>query len=144
MTEQCRDLAHLLRQERARIVDRFVAELRRLEIAPRGASWSLLVDHIPDFLEEIIAEARKRAPPAADSEAMEVSVTARQHGGQRWQLGYDLGALIREYEILQSCILATAKEAGLPLAVDDFCVLAKCTSTGVAEAVTQYTKHRDG
>jgi signal transduction histidine kinase/CheY-like chemotaxis protein len=143
MTDQRRDLAELLRQERGRIVELFVTELRRRDIAPRGASWSLLVDHIPSFLEEIIAEARRGTPLEASSEAMETSETARQHGGQRWELGYDLAGLIREYEVLQNCILAIAKEAGLQLSVDEFCILAKCVSTGVTEAATQYTKHRD-
>jgi signal transduction histidine kinase/ActR/RegA family two-component response regulator len=143
MTEQRGELAQLLWQERDRIVERFVAELRRRELAPPGTSRSLLIDHIPRFLEEMIAEASALAPLQAGDPAMDTSETARQHGEQRWELGYDLDALIREYEVLQQCILRTAKEAGVQLSVDEMAILAKCSSTGVAEAAAQYIQHRD-
>jgi hypothetical protein len=102
------------------------------------------VDHIPTFLEEIIGQVSELAPIRAGEAGLEQSETARQHGEQRWQLGYDLASLVREYDVLQECILLTAKEAGIQVSIDEFKVLAQCSSTGVAEAATQYMRHRDG
>src|SRR6201999_4182337 len=102
---------------------------------------ALLVDHIPTFLDETVAEIANGGPVRVSQEAIGTSATARQHGEQRWSLGYDLEALIREYGVLRHVILRTAKEAGATLSVDDFDVLARCLSVGVAEAATEYIRY---
>jgi signal transduction histidine kinase/CheY-like chemotaxis protein len=104
---------------------------------------SLLVDHIPKFLEEIAEEVRRVASLQQSQDAIDTNQTARQHGEQRWALEYDLEALIREYGILRHCILQTLKEAGAQLSIDEFDVLAKCLSVGVSEAATEYIRYRD-
>ncbi len=123
----------------------FVAAVERLESSLQvpSASRPLLVDHIPQFLDEISAEASRVHEIRANQDAVDTSETARQHGGQRWSLGYDLQAVIREYGILRHCILQTATEVGLQLSNDDFDILAKCLSVGVAEAATAYAAFRD-
>src|SRR5262249_32328918 len=120
-----------------------VTEVERKDLSPPGVSRSLLVDHIPRFLDEIIAELRTVSPVRTSQEALETSATAEKHGEQRWTLGYDLEALIREYGVLRHCILEVVREAGVGLSVDEFDVLAKCLSVGVAAAATEYARHRD-
>jgi signal transduction histidine kinase/ActR/RegA family two-component response regulator len=137
------DLAHLLRDERDQIVSRFVAEVERKDLSPRGISRSMLVDHIPKFLDEIVSEVTRMKALRTSQDVGDTSETARRHGGQRWGLGYDLDALIREYGILRHCIVQTAKQVGVPLSIDEFDVLAKCLSVGVAEAATEYIRYRD-
>jgi signal transduction histidine kinase/CheY-like chemotaxis protein len=139
------DLSTLLRDNRDAIVSCFVAAVQRLEgpLQLPGASRSLLVDHIPQFLDEIAAELFRVPEIRASQDAVDTSQTARQHGSQRWSLGYDLQAVIREYGILRHCILQTATEEGLQLSNDEFDVLAKCLSVGVAEAATEYAAFRD-
>jgi signal transduction histidine kinase/ActR/RegA family two-component response regulator len=137
-----RDFAQLLREERDRIVSRFVAEVQK-ELSPAGVPRSLLVDHIPKFIDEIVAELTRLTSLQMSQDAIDTNETARQHGEQRWALNYDLEALIREYGILRHCILLTAKEEGTQLSVDEFDILAKCLSVGVSEAVTEYIKYRD-
>lgn len=137
------DLAELLAAQRDVIVSRFVAEVQRKDLSPPGVSRSLLVDHIPKFLDEIIAEAMRTKGVRMSQDAVDTSETARRHGEQRWNLGYDLEALIREYGVLRHCIVEIAKTAHAPLSMDDFDVLAKCLSVGVAQAATEYIKYRD-
>jgi hypothetical protein len=137
------DLGELLTERREEIVSRFVAEVQRKNLPPRRVSRSLLVDHIPKFLDEIVAESTRLRTVRMRRDAVDTSETARRHGEQRWNLGYDLEALIREYGVLRHCILETAKVAGTPLSIDDFDVLAECLSVGVAEAATEYIKYRD-
>lgn len=121
----------------------FVDELRRENVAPSGLSRPLLVDHIPGFLDEVVEELEQVANARSGEDAVDTSATARKHGKQRWSLGYDLEALIREYGILRHCILQRAKDAGAQLSIDEVDVLAKCLSVGVAEAATAYIAHRD-
>jgi signal transduction histidine kinase/ActR/RegA family two-component response regulator len=135
------NLARFLEEQRDAIVARFVDELRRKELAPVDASRPLLVDHVPTFLDAIVAELRPShgMPPRGD--ALEVSPLARRHGEQRWALGYDLRTLVREYGVLRQCILQTAKESGLRFSMDEFEALSRCLSVGIAEAVAEYVRH---
>lgn len=136
-------LEQLLADNRAEIVARFVAEIREKDLSPEGVPRPLLVDHIPSFLDEIVGELRRLDQVRFSHEAVDTSSTARQHGEQRWNLGYDLDAVIREYGVLRHCILDSAKRANVSITIDEFDVLAKCLSVGVAEAATEYAKYRD-
>lgn len=136
------DLAQVLKARRDEIVTRFVAEVQK-DLSPPRVSRSLLVDHIPTFLDEIVVELERLHGVGSRRGAQDMSTTARQHGEQRWTLGYHLEAVIREYGILRHCILDSAKKAGALLTIDEFDVLAKCLSVGVAEAVTEYVGYRD-
>jgi signal transduction histidine kinase/ActR/RegA family two-component response regulator len=137
------NLARLLDDHRNRIVTLFVAEVQRKDLSPAGTLPSLLIDHIPAFLDEIISELAAVDTVRMSQESVDTSETARKHGQQRWSLGYDLEALIREYGVLRNCILECAKEARLSFSLDEFNVLAKCLNVGVAEAATAYVAHRD-
>jgi signal transduction histidine kinase/ActR/RegA family two-component response regulator len=136
-------LARLLDDRRDAIVSRFVNEVQRLDPARPGATRSLLVDHIPQFLDEISAEVAIPEAVRPSQDVVDTSETARQHGAQRWGLGYDLQDVIREYGILRHCILQAAKEANIELSVDEFDLLAKCLNVGVADATVAYIAFRD-
>jgi signal transduction histidine kinase/CheY-like chemotaxis protein len=137
------NLARLLKERRNEIVARFVAEVERKDLPPPGTSPSLLVDHIPRFLDEIVSELTQSAAVRMSQDAVDTSAIARQHGGQRWSLGYDLEALTREYGILRHCILLEAKAAEAQISIDEHDILGKCLSVGVAQATTAYIVHRD-
>ncbi len=138
-----RAFSQLLAEHRDAIVALFVAEVERTAVSPPGVGRSLLVDHIPKFLDEIAAELARADGVRVSQEAIDRSASARRHGEQRWTLGYDLEAVIREYGVLRHCVLGAVKEEGIALSVDEFDVLAKCLSVGVAEAAGEYIKYRD-
>ncbi|HEY6561667.1 MAG TPA: ATP-binding protein [Polyangiaceae bacterium] len=133
--------AQVLQEQRDLIVTRFVEAVRGKDLSPPHVARPLLVDHIPQFLDEISAELTQREGVRFSQDAIESSESARRHGEQRWSVGYDLEAVIREYGILRHAILQTVKEAGAALSIDEFDVLAKCLSVGVAGAATEYLKY---
>lgn len=137
------DLVELLKRHREDIVARFVREVQRKDLPPAGLPRSLLVDHIPQFLDEIIQELTVPKDVRFSHDANDESPTAREHGDQRWRLGYDLESLVREYGILRHCILSAASEVGASVSINEFDVLAKCLNVGVSEAAAAYTAHRD-
>ena len=137
------DLIDLLKAHRDEIVACFVAEVQRKDLSPPGVAHSLLVDHIPMFLDEIVLELERLDGVRFSHDALDQSKTARQHGEQRRTLGYDLEGVIREYGVLRHSILEAAKAAGARLSIEEFDVLAKCLSVGVSEAATSYVKYRD-
>jgi signal transduction histidine kinase len=135
------DFARVLGERREDIVARFVAAVRQVEHPPQGLSPSVLADHIPRFLDEIIAEMGRLTEEVQPSPG--VRETARRHGEQRWSLGYDLEAVIREYDVLRHCILETARKEGVVPSIDEFDSLVGFLATGVMEAATEYVQYRD-
>jgi signal transduction histidine kinase/CheY-like chemotaxis protein len=136
-------LRDLLAENRDQIVARFVEEVRGKELSPEGVATSLLVDHVPLFLDEIIAELDAVASLRFSHDAMDTSQTARRHGGQRWRLGYDLEAVVREYGVLRHVIFEFARKSGAAVSLDEVDVLAKCLNVGVAQATAEYVRYRD-
>ncbi len=136
-------LRDLLAENRDVIVSRFVAAVREKELAPEGVSRSLLRDHIPVFLDEVVAELDSVESVRISREVNDQSAAARQHGHQRFTLGYDVEGLIREYGVLRHVILELARESGTQPSFDEFDALAKCLSVGVAQAASEYVRHRD-
>jgi signal transduction histidine kinase/CheY-like chemotaxis protein len=102
-----------------------------------------LVDHIPVFLEEIGVELSRGEDARLSMDAVDVRETARQHGEQRWKLGYDLQAIVREYGILRHAILEAARAAGMQPTIDESDALARYLNVGVAAATTEYVRSRE-
>ncbi len=136
-------LRQLLVEHRDAIVSRFVQQVQRKDLPPAGLSRPVLIDHIPTFLDDIVAELTDSDGTRYTQDVIDRSPAARQHGEQRWTLGYDLDAVVREYGILRHAIMETAKERAAEISIDDFDVLAKCLNVGVAEAASEYGRYRD-
>ncbi len=137
-------LRQLMLDHRDAIVRRFVAQVQRGALSPPGVTRSLLVDHIPIFLDEIVEELTPERTVRPSQDAGDDSPTARQHGAQRWSLGYDLEGVVREYGVLRHVIVEVAKEMEATVTLDEVDVLSKCLNVGVAEAAAEYARHRDG
>lgn len=143
ISTQGSDLAGLLEHQRDDILRRFVVEVRGQQLSPAGTSRTHLEDHIPRFLAEISAELGTQRGVRLSSDTHDTSLSAREHGEQRWELGYDIEALVREYGVLRRCILACAAEHAVSISTGEFDVLAKCLNVGVAEAASVYVAFRD-
>ncbi len=83
-------LAQLLNDRRDEIVAAFVRKAQSKDIVPANVSRSSLVDHIPNFLTEMASELERLAGPRNSQDAIDVKASAREHGQQRWHLGYEL------------------------------------------------------
>jgi CheY-like chemotaxis protein/GAF domain-containing protein len=136
-------LKQVLSDCRDDILARFVREVERKDLPPPGLPRSVLVDHIPVFLDEIGVELSRGEHARLSMDAIDVSATARQHGEQRWKLGYDLEAIVREYGILRHAILEAAKAAAMPPTVEESDVLAQYLNVGIAAATAEYVRSRE-
>lgn len=136
-------LQELLRDRRDEILTRFIGEVERKGLAPPGLSPSVLADHIPLFLDEISDELSAGSEARLSMDAADVTSTARQHGEQRWNVGYDVEALVREYGVLHHVILQTARYAGAPLSAEEADSLSQYLNVGIAAALAEYVSSRD-
>jgi len=114
------------------------SERLRGKIVTAALPRAELVDHIPAFVDEIT---RALYPDAVPLPPM--SSHAEEHGEQRLRLGFDVAEVVREYGALHECILEIASAAGLVISPREQVVVAKFLNAGIADAVSQYVRHRD-
>lgn len=127
-------LAILLEQQAEVILHRWVARVRE-GVAPGGESESELRDHVPELLRDLQAALSREQRPESKS-------VAREHGRQRYRLGFDLGALVREYGLLRDCVLDLADETDTPISRSDTRIFIDFISSAVARGVGEYTRQQ--
>jgi len=114
------------------------SERLRANVVSAALPRAELVDHIPAFVDEITRALYPDAVPLPPT-----SSHAEEHGEQRLRLGFDVAEVVREYGALHECILEIAAAAGLVVSVRDQEVVVKFLNAGIADAVSQYVRHRD-
>jgi signal transduction histidine kinase len=133
------NLHGVLKDRRQEILERWTVAIGRVA-GGVPVTPSELVDHLPQFLDEVIdvlfeADARTAATGRTS--------TAARHGIQRFRIGFDLDAVVREYAILHRSIIEFAHKDGVRMELDEQLVLVECIYSGIADAVTQYSRQRD-
>jgi signal transduction histidine kinase/ActR/RegA family two-component response regulator len=134
------NLAELVSEKRDEIVAAFVRRARSKDLVPANLSRSAVVDHIPLLLTQLARELQQVDDGRGSEDAAEVEATAREHGEQRWHLGYELSGVVREYGVLTRCILDAAKAANVTPTVDEVTLLCRCINLAVADATTEYAR----
>lgn len=128
-------LHDLLTTQRAAIMQRWTDQVRGT-LHPESMPRLELVDHLPMFLDEIVAA-------IAEGAGLGSSATAAEHGLQRLQLGFSLDGVVREYGALRTAIFAAAEEAGVNVSFHESQIVFDCVITGIADAVSEYARQRD-
>jgi signal transduction histidine kinase len=95
---------------------------------------------VPRFLDELASQLRTAEAARKDDK---LSASAAEHGQQRFQLGFAIEAVAREYGILHRCIFEMADEAGVAVTLDEQRILVEAINEGIVDAVSQYTRQRD-
>jgi signal transduction histidine kinase len=117
-------------------------ELVRGTLASYSMPTAELIDHLPTFVDEIMAALRvaseESSPGIANSTA-----TAAAHGTQRLRLGFSLDAVVREYGLLHDAIVSTAHAVGCEPSLGELHVLHGYIIGGIADAVSEYSQQRD-
>src|SRR5678816_3647297 len=131
-------LHDVLAATRNQVIDRWKAQVRGT-VAPEAMPASELVDHIPEFVDEIVFALRADAGlPTLDP-----GQTAASHGAQRLRLGFSLESVVREYGALRDAVVETARSANAPINFRELQVLFDTVVDGIARAVAEYTRQRD-
>lgn len=112
----------------------------RAAVAAETMSPVELIDHIPSFLEELIAALQ---PPVTVADSDPASPSAAMHGENRLRLGFSLDAVVREYGVFVDAIVTTARTAGVALSVEQLQQIFAFTVKGIARAVSEYSAQRE-
>ena len=135
-------LHEFLQSQQDAIIDRWKADVLRTS-APLAVSSLELVDHMPQFLREVIAALREAAGLAPINVVTDARVTAAEHGAQRLRLGFSLDAVVREYGALRDAMVASALASGAEISFAELQVIFNCVIPGIAGAVSEYALQRD-
>jgi signal transduction histidine kinase len=130
-------LAAFLRLKRQELIDRWSRETT-LQNTADPVSHAELLDHIPRFVDELVAALYPEAVPLPSE-----GTTALEHGAQRLRLGFNVAEVMREYGALHRCIIELASDAEQPISSRDQVVIARWLNAGIANAASQYVIERD-
>jgi signal transduction histidine kinase len=112
-------------------------------LVPESMPTFELIDHLPEFLGEILAALRADSGLTSVGPSPDDSPSAAGHGEQRLRLGFSLDSVVREYGALRTAIVTTAIDAGVQVTFRELQVVFDSIITGVAHAVSEYTHQRD-
>jgi PAS domain S-box-containing protein len=136
---QSTSLASLIEEHRALLLDRWHREVKR-QLAPAGLTQGELFDHVPLFIEELIATLRHLERLGVPGAAAQASEPAKAHGQQRFRAGFDVEAVVREYGVVNECVLDLAEAERYSISLPEVRVLSQSITTGIAEAVAEFQR----
>jgi signal transduction histidine kinase len=122
----------------------------------RVATPPQLTHGIPMFLEQLIrtllaeeagddAGGKRISGPAGGDGAdlSQIGITATAHGQELMELGYTVDQVVHDYGDLCQSITDLAVERNAPFSVDQFRTLNRCLDNAIADAVTEFSAHRE-
>ena len=126
----------MIEQRRDELVRRFVAA-DRLDGAATSLSDEVVADSLREFLDELVIALRHSHLPVRRS------TSATEHGTQRFNLGYDVGSVVREYAIVRDLIFDLADESAVAPTRTELRVLDRFLIHGIADSASTYAAVRD-
>ncbi len=134
-TDQAREIGRCILEQRDAIIADW--EARSLAENPQasGTERDALRNSLPQFLEQLgrtLAEGDGRVPAGY----------AMEHGIQRWEIGWDVAALARDFMILRRVLVRRARSV-VPIDTDDVLAIAATIDEATAGSVRAFTDHRE-
>jgi hypothetical protein len=127
--------------QRETIVQRWADALFATGV-PQSVRREEVINSLREFIDELAEGLRREQGFHQHTHTAEVSAVAKGHGKQRFDMGYDIGAVIREYGALRDLLFLMIEESGLSPSVRELRVLSKYLIAGIADAATQYGLER--
>jgi signal transduction histidine kinase/CheY-like chemotaxis protein len=136
--ERHEQIGRLLREHGWLIIDRWCSQAALQQPRAKRVHHQTLLDHLPELLDAM-------ATGLADGLAGERHHDqAQEHGKQRWQAGWTLGEVIRDYQILRVVVLDVLDEVlDRPLTAHEGIAVGLAIDEAIAESVSAYVVHRD-
>lgn len=133
-------LAKLIQRDNALLVERWARRTAEEQPAARRMHHEALLDHVPAFLDALASS----LAAAEEEQALQHRLPAFRHGDQRWQAGWSLPEVVRDYQILRTVLMeyfdATCNR---PLHLHELLALNLAFDEAIAASVGMYVADRD-
>jgi len=133
------ELATLIRQQRDTLLATWRQQVKQLPSA-RNLDTPTLNDHIPQLLDEL-ADALNSRSEGTIPEAL-ARGSPPVHGLERFREGYDIEAVVTEYNILRGCIYDLAEKNALSLDGESFHIVNRVLDRAIGLVVQTYATER--
>jgi signal transduction histidine kinase/ActR/RegA family two-component response regulator len=138
-SESHAEVGDLIRRDAGLIIERWAR--RAAEEQPNAARvhHDALLDHLSAFLKQM---ARSLAEPDPEDSGWHRRPAA-EHGEQRWESGWSLAEVVRDYQILRLVILDYLEEAlGRPLQGREVMAIGLILDEAITASVTRFGRHQ--
>jgi signal transduction histidine kinase len=133
------EIGAVLQHEAAAIVDRWCRLAEAEQPAASRVHHAALRDALPDFIRSVGA-ALKQAGAGAAAPRRE----AAAHGTQRWDNGWSISELVRDYQLLRIALLDHLEERlTRPLYYREAMSVGVFIDDAIAASIARYVEHRD-
>jgi two-component system CheB/CheR fusion protein len=142
--EQLRTEAHVetgsrIQADAARIIERWVRRAAEDQPGAKRVHHQALLDHLSGFLWEL---GRSLVETTAENINGHCR-SAHVHGEQRWEVGWSLSEVVRDYQILRLVILDYLEETlGRPLTGREVMAIGLVLDDAIAASVSSFTRHQ--
>jgi signal transduction histidine kinase len=138
--ESHREIGLLLQRHAARIVERWCDMARNEETAAQRVHYTVLRDELPMLLNAM----GRALEETDDSGAPDHRRVAREHGAQRWENGWSLTEVVRDYQLLRLAVLEFLEQnLARALYNREAMAVSVYIDDAIAASVARYVAHRD-
>lgn len=135
------EIGSLLQGNAQAIVDRWCALARDEQAKAPRVHYEVLRDDLPNFLTTMGRALKESGSGRTGSNAAAV---ARDHGTQRWENGWSVTELVRDYQLVRLVIFEFLEEnLGRPLYYREGMAVGVFIDDAIASSIARYVAHRD-
>jgi len=134
------EIGNLIRRDADLLVDRWCRRAIAEQSTAKRVHSEVLRDQLPEFLKSVGRGLRQ----AGDPQPTHHVESATEHGEQRWDNGWSLGELARDYQILHLVILDHLEETlDRPLAYREGMAIGVFINDAIEASIETYVQNRD-
>ncbi|HEX2828292.1 MAG TPA: HAMP domain-containing sensor histidine kinase [Burkholderiales bacterium] len=137
--EPHREIGAVLKRDSSLIVDRWIKLAETQHPGAPRVHYAALRDALPEFIESVGRALEQSGPPTSTPRR-----EAKAHGEQRWEHGWSLSELIRDYQLLRVALLDYLEDAlKRPLLYREAMAVGIFIDDAVDASIGRYIEHRD-
>jgi PAS domain S-box-containing protein len=139
-SEEHREIGTLLQRDAGILIERWRQRAVEEEPTARRAYQNALLDHLPTFLWALGRSLAESSPLRTGQHCL----LAASHGEQRWENGWSLPEVVRDYQILRLVVLEYLEEAlERPLSAREAMAVGLALDEAITASVGMYVKNRE-
>ena len=134
------EIGALIRADAAEVIDAWMSAARREQESAKCAHRAELRNHLPLFLEQLGAEMVSNGTQRDQQR----DAAARSHGEHRWEHGWRLDEVIRDYQLLRIVLLDHLDQRlSRNLNLEEFKAIGLLLDEAIEDAVVTFVQHQE-